>query len=104
MIRSNCNLSSRAPLFARWAAIGRGERRRFLGRWQASLRGAGIAGVFGEVANERGDGALVRTIEGLKMHLRARPLSDGKTLATGSYDQKIKFGTLQTASNETLSA
>jgi WD40 repeat protein len=55
--------------------------------------GAGIAGVFGEVRQWNvADGTLIRTFEGHKDAIYGLALSpDGKILATGSYDQKIKF-------------
>ncbi|MDB6126013.1 MAG: repeat protein [Pedosphaera sp.] len=59
---------------------------------------SGEPGVFGEVRQWKvADGTLVRTFEGHKDALYAAALSpDGKTLATGGYDQKIKLWNVET--------
>jgi mono/diheme cytochrome c family protein len=59
---------------------------------------AGQPGVFGEVRQWKvADGTLVRTFEGHNDAIYAAALSpDAKTLATGSYDQKIKLWNVET--------
>ncbi|PYI87114.1 MAG: hypothetical protein DME26_07195, partial [Verrucomicrobia bacterium] len=59
---------------------------------------AGEPALFGEVRQWKvSDGELVRTIEGHKDAIYSVALSpDGKTLATGSYDQKIKLWKVET--------
>jgi hypothetical protein len=58
---------------------------------------AGEAGVFGEIRQWNvSDGKLLRTIEGHRDAIYSVALSpDGKILATGSYDQKIKLWTVE---------
>lgn len=59
---------------------------------------AGQPGLVGEVRQWRvADGSLVRVFEGHKDAIYSEALSpDGKTLATGSYDQKIKLWNIET--------
>ena len=59
---------------------------------------AGEAGVFGEVRQWNvADGKLVRLFEGHQDAIYSAALSpDGKVLATGSYDQKIKLWNVET--------
>jgi WD40 repeat protein len=66
----------------------------------------GEAGRFGEVREWNvPDGSLIRTLEGHKDAIYALALSpDGQTLATGSYDQKIKLWNVDSGSElKTLS-
>jgi WD40 repeat protein len=60
---------------------------------QQLFAAAGEAGLFGEVRQwDTTTGKLIRVFEGHKDALYALALSpDGRTLATGSYDQKIKL-------------
>ncbi|MCI0535874.1 MAG: hypothetical protein L0Z50_11680, partial [Verrucomicrobiales bacterium] len=65
----------------------------------SSVFGAGgEAGLFGEVREWKvADGTPLRTFEGHRDALYALALSpDGKTLATGGYDQKIKLWNVET--------
>ena len=59
---------------------------------------AGEPGVFGEVRLLKSeDGSLIRTIQGHRDAIYAAELSpDGKLLATGSYDQKVKLWNVET--------
>ena len=66
------------------------------GRWLFAA--GGESGLLGQACQwDVKDGSLVRTFRGHKDALYAVALSpDGKTLATGSYDQKIKLWNVQT--------
>ena len=59
---------------------------------------AGEPGVFGEARLfKTSDGSLIRTLQGHRDAIYAAELSpDGKLLATGSYDQKVKLWNVET--------
>ncbi|MEI9896249.1 MAG: c-type cytochrome domain-containing protein [Chthoniobacter sp.] len=85
--------STRRPVRTIEGIVGKVNALRFSGDGSMLFAAAGDAGIGGIAYQwKTADGALVRTYEGHKDALYALALSpDGQTLATGSYDQKIKL-------------
>ena len=85
--------TTRQPVRTMEGVAGKVNALRFSADGSMLFAAAGDAGIGGIAYQwKTADGALVRTYEGHKDALYALALSpDGQTLATGSYDQKIKL-------------